>query len=163
MFEVRFARLDDIEAIAAIYNEAIFNTTATFDIEPKTIEDRTAWFHQHSERLPLLVAEEDGEVLGWASLRPFSDRAAYRDTAETACYVHADHRGRGVGKQLKQALIEHARQQGFHTLIAKATCESRASMHINSGFGFKPVGVLKEVGVKFGRRLDVHIFQLFLD
>src|SRR6185436_9995213 len=106
----------DAPAIANIYNEAILTTTATFDTETKSVEERTRWLQTHDERHPVLVAEVDGKVVGWASLSSWSDRCAYSDTAETSFYVHSMHRGRGVGRRLKEAIIEEARRLRFHTL-----------------------------------------------
>lgn len=159
---VRLATLDDAPAITEIYNEAILTTTATFDTETKTVEERTRWLEGHGERHPVLVAEVDGKVVGWASLTPWSDRLAYRDTAETSFYVHSTHRGKGIGRQLKQAIIEEARRIKFHTLIARVAEGSNESLHLNEAFGFEHVGMLKEVGLKFGKRLGVHIMQLML-
>lgn len=159
---IRQAALNDAPAITEIYNEAILTTTATFDTETKTVEERTRWLEGHGERHPVLVAEVDGKVVGWASLTPWSDRLAYRDTAETSFYVHSTHRGKGIGRQLKQAIIEEARRIKFHTLIARVAEGSHESLHLNEAFGFEHVGMLKEVGLKFGKRLGVHIMQLML-
>jgi len=160
---IRPAVLADVPAITDIYNEAILTTTATFDIEPKSLEDRQQWFHSHDERHPILVAELNDRVVGWTSLSPWSDRQAYDETAETSFYVHSEFRGRGIGRQLKLAIIAEARRIGFHTLIARAAEGSGESLHINESVGFTRVGVLREVGKKFGKRLGVHLLQLILD
>lgn len=159
---IRYAVADDAAAIADIYNEAIRTTTATFDMEPKTAEDRLQWLEAHDERHPVFVAELDGQIVGWACLAKWSDRPAYDHTAETSFYVSEALRGRGIGRALKKRLIEEARRLGFHTLLARAAGESYASLHINESFGFKHIGTMKEVGFKFGRRLDVHVMQLML-
>jgi len=159
---VRPARLADIAVITAIYNEAILTTTATFDTEPRTVEDRIAWFNSHDDRHPVLVAVIESKVVGWAALSRWSERPAYDNTAETSFYVAADHRGRGVGRKLKAAIIAEARQLGFHTLIARMAQGSDASRHLNESVGFVYVGTLKEVGRKFGRWLDVDVMQLIL-
>lgn len=160
---IRQAQLADASAIADIYNEAILTGTATFDTEPKSVDERIQWLQTHDERHPVLVAEKDGKVVGWASLSSWSDRCAYTDTAETSFYVHSAHRGRGIGRGLKEAIIEEARRLKYHTLIARVAEESRASLHLNEQAGFAHVGTLKEVGRKFGRLLDVHIMQKMLD
>ena len=159
---VRRAVLADLEAIAEIYNEAIATTTATFDTEPKTRAERLAWFQAHDERHPVLVAELAGKVAGWACLSPWSDRRAYADTGETSFYVKAEHRGQGIGRRLKGAIIDEARKLGFHSLIARVAEGSQESIHLNESFGFRHVGTLKEVGCKFGRLQDVHILQKML-
>jgi phosphinothricin acetyltransferase len=161
--QIRRAEVADVDAITEIYNEAILTTTATFDIEPKTKEDRLQWFQSRGERFPVLVAVVDGKVAGWASLNQWSDRRAYDGTAETSFYVKSEFRGRGVGRKLKEATIEEARRLEFHTLIARVAEGSEASLHLNESFGFFHVGTMKEVGRKFGRLLDVHILQKMLE
>lgn len=159
---IRRATLTDAAAIAEIYNEAILTTTATFDTETKTVEEREQWLQSHDERHPILVAVVGGRVVGWASLTRWSDRPAYDDTAETSFYVHSIQRGRGIGRQLKTAIIEEARQLGYHTLIARVAEGSAESLHLNESAGFVLVGTLREVGRKFGKLLDVHILQKML-
>jgi len=160
---IRRALPADLDAITEIYNEAIATTTATFDTEPKSSSERVTWFQAHGDRHPVLVADLSGKVVGWACLSPWSDRRAYADTAETSFYVKSEHRGQGVGRQLKAAVIDEARKLGFHTLIARVAEGSRESIHLNESFGFRHVGTLKEVGRKFGRLLDVHILQKMLN
>ena len=161
--QIRKAKRSDLEAIRKIYNEAILTTTATFDTEPKSADERLQWFQSHDERHPILVTVVDGKVVGWASLTPWSDRAAYDDTAETSFYVKSEFRGRGIGRKLKEAIIEEARRLRFHTLIARVAEGSQESVHLNESAGFVLVGTLKEVGRKFGKLLDVHIMQKMLD
>lgn len=160
---IQRAAVADIPAITEIYNEAIATTTATFDTEPKRTAERLAWFESHDERHPILVALLDGKVVGWASISKWSDRQAYADTGETSFYVKSEYRGQGVGRQLKAAVIEEARRLGFHSLIARVAEGNQESIHLNESFGFVHVGVLKEVGRKFGRLLDVHIMQKMLN
>jgi len=159
---VRPAAAADVAAITEIYNEAILTTTATFDTEATTTELRLKWFEAHDDRHPILVAEIDGTVVGWASLSPWSERKAYDDTAETSSYVKDGYRNAGIGRKLKEAIIEEARQHRFHTLIARIAEGSDASLHLNESFGFVLVGTMKEVGRKFGKLLDVHILQKML-
>lgn len=160
---LRRAERSDVAAIAEIYNEAILTTTATFDTEPKSIEERTKWLEAHDERHPVLVAVFDGKAIGWSSLTRWSDRSAYDDTAETSFYVHSAYRGRGIGRRLKEATIAEARRLKFHTLIARVAEGSLESIHLNESAGFEFVGTLRQVGRKFGRLLDVHIYQKLLD
>lgn len=159
---IRRAELSDAAAIAEIYNEAIRTTTATFDTEPKTVEDRRKWLEDHDDRHPVFVAEVDGAVAGWSALTKWSDRPAYDQTAESSFYVAERFRGRGVGRALKAKLIEEAKSLGYHTILARVAQESEASMHINESVGFRHIGTMKEVGFKFGKRLDVHLMQLML-
>lgn len=162
-FLIRLAEPGDAAAITGIYNEAVLTTTASFDMQPQSVEARLEWLNAHDDRHPVFVAEIDGQVAGWGSLTKWSERPAYNDTAETSFYVAAAHQGRGIGRALKAKLIDEARRLGFYTLIARMAEESFASMHLNESFGFQYIGTMKEVGLKFGRRLDVHIMQLMLD
>jgi len=160
---IRRAELADAPAIADIYNEAILTTTATFDTETKSAEERAQWLQSHDERHPVLVAVAEGKVVDWASLTRWSERRAYDDTAETSFYVHSTHRGRGIGRKLKDAIIEEARRLRYHTLIARVAEGSDESIYLNERAGFVHVRTLKEVGRKFDRLLDVHIMQKLLD
>ena len=162
-FTIRRAQVSDVEVIMEIYNEAILTTTATFDLEPKTYDDRLKWFASHDDRHPVLVAEVDGDVVGWACLSEWNSRCAYADTAETSFYVKADHRGKGIGRQLKAAIIEEARRLKFRTLIAGTAEGSDVSLHLNKSFEFEVVGTFKDVGRKFGKLLSVTYLQEFLD
>ena len=154
---IRRAELADAEAITTIYNEAILTTTATFDLEPRSVAERTAWLEAHGERHPVLAAVIDERVVGWSALTRWSDRPAYDGAAETSVYVLSEYRNRGIGRRLTEALIEEARRLGYHTLIARVAQGSDASRHLNESLGFVHVGTLKEVGLKFGRRLDASV------
>ena len=145
--------------ITQIYNEAILTTTATFDVEPKTEEEQIAWLEAHDRRHPVLVAELEGAVVGWACLSEWSTRCAYANTAETTIYVKEGFRGQGIGRRLKAAIVTEGERLGYHSLIARIAEGSDASVHLSESFGFRYVGVLQEVGEKFGRLLDVYIYQ----
>lgn len=162
MANIRRAVLADLDAMTEIYNEAILTTTATFDLEPRTREEQLKWFDSHDDRHPILVAESDGQVVGWASLKRWNVRRAYEETVESSFYVKAEHRGKGIGRSLKQAIINEACRLGFHTLIAGVADGSDASLHLNKSFGFEVVGTFQEVGWKFGKLLDVTYLQKFL-
>ena len=161
--EIRKATLDDLDAITEIYNEAVLTTTATFDLEPKTREQQLEWFEKHGDRYPIIVAEVDSNVVGWSSITKWRERCAYDDTGETSFYVKLEHRGKGVGRALKAAIIEEARRLKYHSLIAGVAEGSEASLHLNKSFGFEVIGTFKDVGYKFGRRLDVTYLQKFLN
>jgi L-amino acid N-acyltransferase YncA len=160
---LRRAELADAPAIAAIYNEAILTTVATFDTETKSVEDRIAWLATHDDRHPVIVAEAEGQVIGYVSLSRWSDRRAYDETAETSFYVKSEFRGQGVGRRLKEAILEEARRLNYHSVIARVAQGSQESLHLNLSMGFVLVGTLKEVGLKFGRRLDVHVLQKMIE
>ena len=159
----RKVELSDLDAITDIYNEAILTTTATFDTEPKSISEQLQWFQSHDERHPIWAAELDGKVVGWISLSKWSERQAYHDTGETSFYVKSEYRGKGIGSALMQTLIHEAQQFHYHTIIARIAGESDVSLHVHTKFNFLQIGILKEVGRKFGKLLDVHILQKMLD
>jgi len=162
MISIRPALPADISAITAIYNEAIANTTATFDTEPKTTQQRMAWFKEHDEKHPVIVAELDHQVVGWASLSRWSDRAAYDGTVELSVYVHHLHRAKGIGKKLTEIIVAEGEKAGLHTIVSRITTDNNNSIHIHEVLGFENIGVLKEVGFKFGRYLDVAMLQKML-
>jgi len=159
MPSIRAAKIDDLPAITEIYNEAVKTTVATFDTEPKTVDEQKKWFEHHGSRHPVLVAELDGVVVGWSSLSRWSDRYAYAETGEISLYVKEPLRGRGIGKKLLMSVIEEGEKAGLHTVIARIAQGNGASIHIHTLVGFEQIGVMREVGRKFGRRIDVHLMQ----
>ena len=152
----------DVPAILDIYNHYVLNSIATFDIEPKTLEDRLAWFRETKPPHRVFVAEDGGEVVGFASLKPFRTRAAYRFTAEDSVYLHHERCGRGAGTRLIRRVVDAAREGGFHTLIAGVSLPNEASVRLHESAGFTLVGVEREVGYKFERWIDVAWLQLML-
>ncbi len=160
MLSMRPAVLADLDAVTAIYNEAIANTTATFDMTPKTRAEQEAWFGEHGEKYPVMVAEEEGAVVAWASLSKWSDRCAYADTAEASLYVAPAARGRGIGTALTRAILAAGEAGGLHTVVARVAGGNMASLRILERLGFQHVGVMREVGRKFGELLDVTLLQL---
>ncbi len=159
MIMIRQATPKDLDAVTEIYNEAILKTVATFDIQPKTSEDQKPWFENHGGKHPLLVAEQDGQVVAWASLSEWSDRCAYSDTAEVSLYVKSENQGKGVGRKLLKTLVAEGEKVGLHTVIARITEGNEASLSLFKSEGFELVGVMREVGRKFGRLLDVCMMQ----
>jgi L-amino acid N-acyltransferase YncA len=160
---IRDARPSDIPAIVDIYNESVVSSTATFDTRPKTIEDYTVWFSKHDTRHPVIVAEDGGAVAGWAALSAYSDRPAYDGTAEVSLYVRRSHWNRGIGRGLFSAIVERGRSAGLHTVISRIAEGNDASIALHASLGFTTVGVMREVGKKFGRLLDVTIMQRIYD
>ena len=161
---VRAAVTADLPGILAIYNDAVLTTTATYDLEPRTLEHRTAWFADHERaNLPVFVAVNDeGDILGWSALNRYHDRYGYRFTVENSVYVAAPHRSRGVGRLLLAPLIDAARERGLHAIIAGVDASNEASLRLHAAFEFVQVGHLREVGHKFGRWLDVIYLQRLL-
>ena len=156
---VRSARVEDVPALAGIYNEAVLTTVATFDTEPRSLEAQRQWLEHHDARHPVLVAELQGEVVGWASLTAWSDRRAYDGTAEVSVYVRSDHRGRRIGRTLLTSLVATADGLGLHVLLARIADGNAVSVHLHRALGFRSVGVMREVGFKFERWIDVHLLE----
>jgi L-amino acid N-acyltransferase len=156
---IRKATAEDVAAITEIYNDAILNLTATFDTQPKTLEEQTKWFEGHGGQFPALVAAQNGKVMGWASLSRWSDRCAYSETAEASLYINVKDRNKGLGRELLSAILDEGQKAGLHTVIARIVEGNAASIHLCESLGFTHIGTMKEVGRKFGRLLDVHMMQ----
>ena len=159
---IRDAKADDIPEIAAIYAHHVLHGTGTFEVEPPTeaeIAERLA--KVQGQGWAWLVAEaDDGTLLGYAYYAQFRDRSAYRHTAANAIYVRDNVRGQGVGKALVQVLLERAEASGFRQMLAViGDSENTGSIGLHISLGFRQAGVLKAVGVKFGRWIDVVMMQ----
>jgi L-amino acid N-acyltransferase YncA len=159
---IRKAEIRDLSRINEIYNQAVLRTDATFDTEPKTMAYRREWFQSHGPMHPVLVAVVEDWVCGWASLSRYSERPAYERTAEISIYIDEQCRGEGIGSLLVKSLLEEARKLGYHAVIARITSDNPASVRLHESAGFFPVGNMREVGVKFGRLLDVLIMELLI-
>jgi phosphinothricin acetyltransferase len=157
--ELRLARPSDAEAIRAIYNKEVAETTVTFDIVERTIEDQRAWMQEHDGVYPVIVGTEGDTVLGFASLSPYRPRAGYSTTVENSIYVTRASRGKGVGKALLEEIVWLASVHGFHVVIARIVGDHEVSIALHRSCGFSPIGVEREVGRKFGRWLDVVVMQ----
>lgn len=165
---VRLARHGDAEAIRAIYNHAVANTTATMDTDPRSPAQQADWMAAHAPggRWAALVAEEnaDGRVVGYASLSPYNPKPGYATTAEVSVYVECAARGQGVGKHLVAGLLEAARENGFVSLVALISANNDASLKLHAGQGFFVAGTLRRVARKFDTWVDVILMQhLLLD
>lgn len=157
---VRDAGVDDAAAIADIYNHYIETSTATFDTRVKSPEDRRRWLESRGGSHPVIVAEGEAGLLGWGALSPWAERPAWGGTVEVAVYVAPGARGRGLGRALLSTLVERACTEGHHALIAQVVSENGASAALMRSAGFECVGSLSEVGNKFGRWLDVELYEL---
>ena len=159
MLAIRKATIDNLKDITKIYNESIEKTVATFDTEKMTIKQQKSWFKDHGPKNPIIVAEEDGVIVGWAALSKYSSRPAYSDTAEISLYVKEKYQGKGFGTKLMKAINEEGEKAGLHASIARITDGNKVSIKLHEDAGFRRIGVMKEVGKKFGKLLDVHIMQ----
>ncbi|MDP4097996.1 GNAT family N-acetyltransferase [Paenibacillus sp. P96] len=163
MITLREAALQDLPEMLAIYNEAVLNSTATFDLEAQTLEERTVWFHKYGDKHPLIVAEADGKVAGYACLSPFRAKPAYVYSTELSIYIDSGFRGRRIGSTLMTDILERASALGYHTVISGLVGGNEASRRLHEKFGFSYIGAFKEVGLKFGEWHDVHFYQLFME
>jgi phosphinothricin acetyltransferase len=157
---IRPAQAGDAAALAGIYNHYVRETAITFDTEEKTVVDRAAWLShfQSAGRYQCFVIEDVGQVIGWASSHRFRDRAAYDTTVETSIYLAPAHHGRGFGRKLYAALFEALAGEDVHRAYAGITQPNSASNRLHETFGFERVGLLPQVGRKFGRFWDVATF-----
>jgi len=159
---VRLAQAADVESIREIYNLEVVESTVTFDIVPRTHDEQREWLNAHAGAHPAVVADENGEVIGFGSLSPYKDRPAYSTTVEDSVYVARHRRGQGVGRLLLDELLKLATTHGFHAVIARIVGDHEASIALHTSCGFTLVGVEKQVGSKFGRWLDVVELQRLL-
>lgn len=161
-YEIRDATAEDLEAINEIYNECVLNTTATFHDQPVTSAERLAWWRELEGKFTVLVAESNGQILGWANLGPYNGRCAYRFTLESSVYLRPDARGHGLGTAIMTELLSRAAATDCHSVLAGISAEMTASVRLHERLGFREVGRLKEVGYKFGRWIDVIYTQRML-
>lgn len=162
MYNYRDAEPKDNKAILDIFNHEAENETTVFELRARTQEEQQEWFEQHTGVYSVIVLETDNDILGFASLSPYRSRPGYKTTAESSIFIHTNHRGQGIGHELLEALIERARQNGFHTLIARIAKPNEASVKLHEACGFEFIGVEKEVARKFGKWLDCLVFQKML-
>jgi len=159
---IRAVQANDAGAICSIYNHYISNTYFTFeeDILSRHIIKERIW--QVAKQFPWLVCEIGGGIAGYAYANSWKNRSAYRFTAESTIYLDQDFIGKAIGKQLYQNLIEQLRKSGFHCILASIALPNDTSINFHRKFGYNEVGVIREVGLKFNRRIDVAIYQLII-
>lgn len=159
---IRPVTLQDAPDIVAIYNEYIAHSTITFDMNPLTTQEMQQRISEISQRYPYFVYEEDGIVEGYCYAHAWKEKEAYNRTLETTVYLSPAFTGKGIGRELMQRLTDECRRRGVHALIACITSENTASCHFHAALGFRQVSSFKEVGMKFGRWLDVADYELIL-
>ncbi len=161
---LRDAEPGDLAAIAGILNIEIGSGTASWTETPKTVDDMTRWFDARlAGGYPVLVAEDGGEVLGYASYGPFRAGEGYRETVEHSVYVLRAARGRGIARLLMERLIAAARAAELARMVGGVSADQPASISLHRDLGFEEQGRLKGVGVKRGKRLDLALMVLALD
>jgi L-amino acid N-acyltransferase YncA len=177
---LRPARLADAEAIRAIYNHEVLTTTATFDLVPRSLDAQQQWLTERTGAFTAIVAVAmdghdasertgddadagaDAELVGFASLSPYKERAAYRTSVEDSVYVRRDRNGQGIGRLLLTELLDVAASSGFHSVFARIEASGTASRALHERCGFRLIGVERETGRKFNRWLDVALMQCLL-
>lgn len=160
---IRRAVERDLFKVLEIYNDAVLNTTAVYTYNAQTLEERKLWFQKKIENhLPVLVFEENNEVLGFATYGPFRDWPAYKYTIEHSVYVDAGSRRLGIGNALVKEIISIANEQKYATIVAgiDAFNENSIKMHVKLGFEYS--GTIRRAGFKFGKWLDLAFYQINL-
>lgn len=162
---LRDAAERDLPAITAIYNLAVERTTAIWNDRLVDVADRAAWLAERTGTgFPVIVAVDEADAaIGYATYGPFRPHDGFRHSVEHSVYVHESQRGRGLGSALMLAIIERARAEGRHAMIAGVDAGNAGSIALHERLGFERVGLLPQVGVKFGRWLDLAFLQLVLD
>ncbi|APO95349.1 GNAT family N-acetyltransferase [Xanthomonas vesicatoria] len=158
------SELRHASAILDIFNEAIANSTALYDYRPRLPESMVGWFAaKRAGGFPVIGVEDaDGTLMGFASYGTFRAWPAFKYSVEHAIYVHQDHRGKGLGRVLLQALIAAAEERGVHVLVGGIDASNQASIALHQQFGFTHAGTVREAGFKFGRWLDLAFYQRIL-
>ena len=162
MTAIRTATTADAAAIAAIYNHYIATTTISFEEQPVPAEEMAGRIETVGARLPWLVCEQDGVIMGYAYATPWRVRSAYRFSVESSVYVSPEHPRQGVGTRLYRVLIDELRARGLHMVIGGIAQPNQASVALHESMGFKKVAHFAEVGMKFGRWIDVAYWELKL-
>jgi len=159
---IRPATAADADAICAIHNQGIVDRVATLDTTLRTPEDTRGWLAARGPRHPVIVAELDDAIAGWASLNPFNTRTAYDHVADFSVYVERSWRGKGIGRRLLEQLVELARAIGYHKMVLAAMADNAAGLALYARAGFSRVGVYREQGLLDGRWVDVVIMEKLL-
>lgn len=160
---IRIRRIEqaDLRPLLDIYNHYVLNTHITFDVEPRTLEQRQAWLDHFKPagRHQCFVAAKEGRPVGWASSHPFKDRAAYDTSVETSIYLAPGEGGKGLGRKLYRALLEALAQEDVHRAFGGIALPNEASIGVHLALGYTHVGTYQEVGRKFGKFWDVAWYQ----
>lgn len=159
---IRRCNDNDINSVIEILNESIINDNARFDEKPFSLQQAVEWYKSHDERYPIYVAEEEGQIKGWACISPFSDKSAYRYTVENSVYIHKDYRGNGLGRILLKHTLKISKELGYKAIIALITSDNIASCKLHNDLGFYEVGKMQKVGYKFEKWLDVTVMEIEL-
>lgn len=160
---IRPAVAKDVQSILSIVNYAILHTTSNYNYEPQSYEIQMVWFEDKQKNgFPVMVAEHDGNVVGYGAYGTFREKIGYQYTVEHSVYVSENFIGKGIGKLLLTSLIEFAKQHGIRTMIGAIDAENQGSIDFHKKFGFTECGIIKDAAFKFDRWLDLLFMQLIL-
>ena len=151
---LRPATLADASAINEIHNHYVRTSTATWQTDVETEDQRRQWLKARGPEHPVIVATLGSEVVGWGSLSQYNSRKGWAGTVEDSVFVHHAHHGKGIGKQILANLLQQAQALGYHAVMARISGEQTPSLRLHQSLGFVPSGLLPAVGFKFGQKLD---------
>jgi len=151
-------------AILAIFNEAIANSTALYDYQPRVAESMVGWFEAKARgRYPVIGIEDDaGTLMGFGSYGAFRAWPAYKYTVEHSIYIDTRFRGRGIGRRLLEAVVDAAVKQDYHVMVGGIDAANAVSIRLHERLGFRHCGTVAQAGFKFGRWLDLAFYQKIL-
>lgn len=160
---IRAAKTGDVERILHIYNQGIEDRIATLEVDQKDIAYMNSWFQQHQDRYAVIVAEYDNEVIGWASLNPYSQRCAYNGVADLSIYIDRTFRGKGVGSMLLQRLEEIAKEKDFYKIVLFTFPFNQNGQGLYHKLGYRDVGVFEKQGILDDKYVDVKIMEKLIN
>lgn len=160
---VRVMREEDLSQVLSIYNEGIEDRIATLEEDVKDLPYIKEWLYHRNDRYEVIVAVKDGEIVGWASLNPYSHRCAYNGVADVSVYIQRESRGKGIGKALLHTLEIIAKKNKFHKLILSTFPFNEAGQKLYRGLGFREVGVFYEQGILDNKHVDVMVMEKILN
>lgn len=162
--KMRPATERDVKELLDIFNYEVEHSRATFSLRPRTLEERMDWYREHSGGVhPLIVAEEDGKAVGYASLSEYRSNDAYARTVELSIYVHHEYRRRKIGDALMEEILRLARKEdGIHAVVSVITSDNLPSIRLHRKYGFIYCGTMKEVGEKFGDWMNIDNYELIV-
>ena len=163
MITIENAQYDHLEAILSIYNQGIQDRIATLETDEKDFDYIKNWFLGRGERYSVLVGKEDNEVVGWASLNPYSHRSAYTSVADLSVYIKRGDRGKGIGKVLLKAIEQAAKEHSFHKIVLFTFPFNPAGQKLYHKMGYREVGVFQEQGEMDGKRVDVMAMEKLME
>jgi phosphinothricin acetyltransferase len=155
MVMIRKATIKDVESILNIYNQGIEDRIATLEAEPKDILYMKEWFDQHKERYKVIVAEQEGKILGWSSLNLYNNRCAYAGVADLSVYIVREYRGKGIGSLLLTEIEKFAKENDFHKIVLFTFPFNKLGQGLYLRKGYREVGIFKNQGILDGKYVDV--------